>query len=230
MSERTFLPSSAKTSRATSWAYNFCLGVGVFVILVGAGNILTYVAKTVGESDTASLAFSPGVLSFDPAVRAALESQVSASSTLAAPTLLVIPSIGVRAPVESVGTKPDGSMATPRGFTTAGWYARGAAPGAPGNAIFAGHVNNALTTAGVFEHLSDLRVGEYITVSDQSGKALVYMVTEVAVYDTATAPLARIFATTGPSGIVLITCDGDWVASEHSFAKRLVVYGRLLKS
>ena len=92
-----------------------------------------------------------------------------------------------------------------------------------GNVVFAGHVNNALTKSGVFGHLSQVHLGDYITVSDASGKALMYKVKAVDEYPADQAPADSIFSSTGPSQLILITCDGDWVSSQKSFDKRLVI-------
>jgi LPXTG-site transpeptidase (sortase) family protein len=159
---------------------------------------------------------------------AAIVPVVSASSTSAAfiPARLKVPSLGIDAKVEEVGKKADQSMGTPADFMDVGWWSEGSKPGEAGNAVFDGHVNNALTKAGVFEHLAQVHKGDYITVSDSEGRTLVYEVSEVTLYDTDQAPLQKIFAKTGPSQLVLITCDGEWVQDEHSFNKRLVVVAR----
>jgi LPXTG-site transpeptidase (sortase) family protein len=113
-------------------------------------------------------------------------------------------------------------MATPSNFDNVAWYSPGAKPGAKGSAVFAGHVNNALLKSGVFEHLSQINKGDYITVEDGAGKSLVYRVSSVEEYQP-DAPTDTLFATTGPSRLVIITCDGDWVPAARSYDKRLVV-------
>lgn len=150
----------------------------------------------------------------------------TASSTVALiPARLKVPTLGIDAQVEEVGQKADGSMGTPADFMQVGWWAEGARPGERGSAVFNGHVNNALTKAGVFQHLSQIKKGDYVTVSDTAGKTLVYQVSEVTLYDT-TASTASLFSKTGPSQLVLITCDGDWLEDERSFSKRLVVVAK----
>jgi LPXTG-site transpeptidase (sortase) family protein len=108
-------------------------------------------------------------------------------------------------------------------MTDTAWYKDGSRPGQAGNAVFAGHVNNALTTSGVFGHLNQVHLGDYVTVADQEGKTLVYKVTALDQYPADEAPVASIFAKTGPSQLVLITCDGEWVPAEKTFDKRLVI-------
>ncbi len=113
-------------------------------------------------------------------------------------------------------------MATPSNFDNVAWYSLGAKPGGQGSVVFAGHVNNALFKSGVFEHLAQINKGAYITVEDSTGKSLVYRVSSVEEYQP-DAPTDALFVTTGPSRLVLITCDGTWVPSAHSYDKRLVV-------
>ncbi|MCX6820096.1 MAG: class F sortase [Candidatus Adlerbacteria bacterium] len=194
--------------------------VGVAVVLVGAANILSRVAGTTLEGSAVQTAFAP-------AASLLLLPAGVATTTPLTPARIKIPSIGVDAVVEHVGRKTDGSMATPAAFGNVGWYELGAQPGMPGNAVFAGHVNNALTKSGVFEHLSDVKVGDYVTVADAAGKTLVYVVTETDQYPAEQAPATSIFSPNGPTQLVLITCDGAWDAAAHSYDKRFVVYARL---
>ena len=210
----------------------FFVALGIFVILVGAANIFSRAFEYIGGADATRTAFQPlGMLGSNQS-QGGFESPLAnvslvASTTPITPTRIKIPSIGVDANIENVGKKEDGSMETPKSFQNVGWYTLGPKPGAAGNAVMAGHVNNALTTAGVFQHLSDVRVGDYITVSDTSGKTLIYVATQTAQYNLETAPTADIFTQTGSSQLVLITCDGVWDAEAHSYSKRLVVYAKL---
>ncbi len=196
--------------------------VGIFAVLYGAFDVTTRIAGLVRMgADPVEAAQSTGTNAYSliPLV---------ATTTPITPAHIKIPAIGVDATVESVAEKTDGSMATPKVFSNVGWYSLGSRPGEAGNAVIAGHVNNALTKAGVFEHLSDLTMGDYISVSDASGKTLLYVVREVDTYPADQAPASSIFATGGTSSqLVLITCDGTWDASAHSYTNRLVVYARL---
>ena len=92
----------------------------------------------------------------------------------------------------------------------------------------AGHLNNSLTSAGVFEHLNQLHPGDEVVVTDASGQKNTFVVIGQETYPAEQAPLQKIFATEGPSGLALVTCDGAWVQGKHSYDQRLVVYARLL--
>jgi LPXTG-site transpeptidase (sortase) family protein len=143
------------------------------------------------------------------------------------PVRLRIPSLGVDARVENVGVTAEGFMQAPASFKDAGWYKDGSRPGAEGSAVFDGHVNNGLTTAGVFEHLGQIQAGDTITVSDADGQTRTFRVTDSKVYEEGTAPSEEIFSRAGPPRLVLITCDGDWDRAERQYTHRLVVYAEL---
>lgn len=195
------------------------MAIGLLCVLYGAADVTSRFASRMVGPDAAFLAFAPAAAIGNPQFMG-----TSTPGTLV-PARLSIPSLGVTAAVESVGTKADGSMGTPSNFKNVGWYSLGVQPGAAGSAVFAGHVNNGLTSSGVFENLSKTKQGDYITVADASGKSLVYRVSSVAEYP-ANASTANLFATTGPSQIVLVTCDGDWIPAQKTFDKRLVVIAK----
>lgn len=193
------------------------LAVGACVVLVGAADLTTRLAHAALGPSAGALAFAPAIALTDPSVLAA------ATSTGLVPARLRIPSLGVDAPVEQVAAKADGTMDTPKKFGDVAWYAPGARPGNPGNAVIAGHVDNALTTSGVFEHLDQISIGDYITVADEAGKTLVYRVISNTAYPVDEAPAQAIFATEGPSRLVLITCTGQWEPGQRQYSERLVV-------
>lgn len=215
------LPAQAGESAYASYVYWGALGVGAIMVLVGLADVTSRVAALFPQLDNKTVfsAFAPVAALDVPEFNA----PVATASGAIIPVRISVPSIGVNAEVIQVGKKADGTMGTPSDFRQVAWYSLGSKPGATGNAVFAGHVNNALTTAGVFSNLSKVEIGDYITVTDENGKSLVYQVSEKTQYPADEAPAAEIFTTTGSSKIVLITCDGDWVASERSFDKRLVV-------
>ncbi|HEY4501540.1 MAG TPA: class F sortase [Candidatus Paceibacterota bacterium] len=212
--------------RREAWANvlrSVAIAAGIFVVLVGLADITSRMAQSVLGEDALFDAFAPAAALRPVAVP--LPAAQASSSAALVPTRLKVPSLGIDAQVEEIGHKADGSMGTPKDFMHAGWWSEGSRPGEAGSAVFDGHVNNALTRAGVFEHLSQISKGDYITVSDAAGKTLVYTVSEVALYDT-DASTASLFSKTGPSRLVLITCEGEWLEDERSYDKRLVVVAK----
>ncbi len=199
--------------------------MGAIVVLVGAADIVSRIANDTLGPDAGQTLFAPAGAIGNPSILDVVHG-ADASTTQAldfVPTRLKVPSVGIDAKVDPVGTRQDGTMATPGNFTDTAWYKDGGIPGGQGNAVFAGHVNNALTLPGVFGHLNQVHLGDYVTVQDIDGHTLVYKVTAIDQYPADEAPAASIFATTGPSQLVLITCDGEWVPAQKSFDKRLVI-------
>jgi LPXTG-site transpeptidase (sortase) family protein len=206
------------------------VALGIFMVLVGAADVTSRLATAVLGQGAGMIAFAPVAALNDTSTYGALgalNAATVASTTPLIPARLRIPSIGIDAHVEQVGTKADGSMGTPQNFTDVAWYALGPKPGEAGSAVIAGHVNNALTLPGVFEHLSQVNLGDTVLVSDASGRTLTYVVVSSQTYAVDGAPLNDIFAAAGPSQLVLVSCDGDWVSSQHQFNERLVVVAKL---
>ena len=80
----------------------------------------------------------------------------------------------------------------------------------------------------MFLHLNEVSINDKILVTDASGYTLTYLVRNIQDYSDQDAPLGDIFSNSSASGVVLITCAGDWDTKAHSFNKRLVVYASLI--
>jgi LPXTG-site transpeptidase (sortase) family protein len=145
------------------------------------------------------------------------------------PSRISIPSIGVDTKVQHVGIAKSGNMAPPTNFTDVGWYKYGTVPGYRGSAVFAGHVDNALALAGVFKHLGEVRVGEYIFITNAQGQTTRFKVTSLLLYDYKNVPTEQVFNQNDKARIRLITCSGTWNQSVKSYDKRLVVTAELVK-
>lgn len=196
------------------------------MVLVGLADVTARMSNALLGEDALFEAFAPAA-AIKPSSAIVVPEAQAGSSTVLVPARIKVPSLGINASVEEVGQRADGAMGTPADFMNVGWWAQGSKPGEEGNAVFAGHVNNALTLPGVFAHLGQINKGDYVTVSDAEGRTLVYEVSEVTLYDADQAPLRKIFANKGPSQLVLITCEGEWLEDARSFDKRLVVVARL---
>lgn len=207
------------------WLRRVAIVIGIFVVLVGLADVTSRLAHATLGDDALFNAFAPAAAT-KPMLLVPAAGAATSTPTSFVPARLKVPSLGIDAKVEEVGKKADGTMGTPGDFMNVGWWGQGSKPGEAGNAVFDGHVNNALTKAGVFEHLSQINKGDYVTVSDAENHTLVYEVIEVTLYNPDEAPLSKIFATSGPSRLVLITCEGEWVQDERQFDKRLVVIAR----
>ncbi len=229
------LSSPAKRESVWARALRYAsIAVGILAVVVGLADVSTRILAAAGGEHALFDAFAPAAAlpqkSVAPKAVAgprANQVGVGTSTTPAGaivPARLKVPALGIDAAVQEVGRRADGSMGTPSDFMEVGFWGEGALPGAKeGSAVFDGHVNNALTKAGVFEHLGQIKKGDYVTVSDAEGHTLVYRVEEIQVYEPDQAPRASIFAKAGAPKLVLITCDGEWEAAERQFTKRLVI-------
>lgn len=209
----------------SSWWRRIAIAVGVVAILVGGADAFSRLAHTFMGVDAGFFSFAPAALIVEPGLWGQIQDTSTVSFT---PTALIVPAIEVNALVEQVSIKADGSMGTPKRLADVAWYAPGSMPGEPGNAVFAGHVNNALGLPGVFTNLAKLKVGDTVEVIGEGGQVLTYAVENINEYYLESAPLAEIFARSGSSRVVLITCQGSWDQQTRTYDKRLVVVARLL--
>lgn len=140
------------------------------------------------------------------------------------PVVLQIPALGLRAPVQPVGTDPVSRLLlVPASTTVVAWWAYGARPGDPtGTVVLAAHVDyNGIL--GVFARLTDLPIGATARVLRSDGSVVVYRVT--GRWHVAKARLASLglFRDTGPPLLVLITCGGPFDPAARSYVDNVVV-------
>ncbi|WP_161524833.1 class F sortase [Alteribacter lacisalsi] len=141
------------------------------------------------------------------------------------PVAVEIPEIGVYADIESLGLTDTGAMDVPDDGDLVGWYNRGAKPGAPGNAVLAGHVDDRSGPA-VFYDLKELREGDEILVHGED-ETLTFIVTRMEAYPYDDAPLQQIFGRSTARNLNLITCTGEFDREQRTHRERLVVYTEL---
>lgn len=139
-----------------------------------------------------------------------------------APTQLIIPKIGVNAPVEQGGydlTIP--APAAPQDPNDVAWYRYGPTPGARGHALMNGHVDW-WTGPSVFWNLRNLRGLDDIYVQRSDGSTVHFTVVANLVFD-AKSPPDDMYATDVPGQLWLITCDGYFTGSAGYTERRLVI-------
>ena len=124
------------------------------------------------------------------------------------PEVVVVPALGVEAPVTPIRTV-DGVLTPPPDPQQVGWWSGGARPGAgEGAAVMTGHTVH--TGGGAFDDLETLSPGDRVLVRS-GGEALAYRVGTVEVMgrDELARRSGEVFGPTGPGRLVLITCE-DW--------------------
>jgi len=145
-------------------------------------------------------------------------------STVAAPPVrLLIPAIGVDAPVTVKGLRADAVMDVPNGPEDVAWYNFTARPGMSGNAVISGHLDYHDYGAAVFWRLKDLQEGDVVEVRLADGSVLRYQVSLKLSYDARIAPVTEIVGPTSKEVVTLITCGGSFDSGSRAYSQRLVV-------
>ena len=139
------------------------------------------------------------------------------------PVRLVVPSLGVDAPVEPVGVRDDGQMALPEDVDRLGWYRFGPVPGTDGSAVVAGHVDDARQGLGALAPLRSAEPGAEVVVTDAAGSASRWRVVSREVVGKQALPLDRLFARSGPPRLVLVTCGGPFLSGVGAYRDNVVV-------
>jgi len=198
-----------------------------------AAAALAVVAGLVGWVLAGNLGGSPPAAELraaTPAPRATARPTTTAEPTgtpspvvTAAPARLVIPKIGVDAPVTPKGLRPDRFMDTPNGPEDVAWYVFSARPGMSGNAVLSGHLDYHDYGAAVFWRLKELQQGDLVEVRLDDGSVLRYQVSLKLSYDARTAPVPEIIGPTGKEVVTLITCGGTFDSGSRNYSHRLVV-------
>jgi hypothetical protein len=143
------------------------------------------------------------------------------------PLAVLVPSIGVDAPIVPVGLLPGDVMEIPDDVAEIGWYdpdGLGVAPGLAGTAVLAGHVDSRSQGRGALYDLRRLAVGDPIEVVLEDGTRSRWRVTEVVRYPKATLPYHEVFTWSGPPRLALITCGGEFDRTERSYLDNIVAY------
>lgn len=134
---------------------------------------------------------------------------------------ITMPTIGVNAAVENLGTDKNGQLETPAQWDDAGWYRMGSQPGGAGVAVIVGHVDSH-TGPAVFFRLHQLKAGDPIAVDGPNGSSHFAVDSLQSVPET--SPLLKdIFQLNGPSQLLLLTCSGDFNRQTQRYNDRLMV-------
>ncbi|MCW2786142.1 MAG: Sortase family protein [Marmoricola sp.] len=138
------------------------------------------------------------------------------------PELLVVPEIGLRAPVLPIEVDSQGVLTPPSDFHEVGWWQDSAEPGsATGETLMTGHTVH--TGGGVMNELGEMRPGALVQVRTAHG-TVDYRTTKVFVYTK--AQLAKhkddLFGQDHGNGrLVLVTCIG-WTG--HDYTSNVIVF------
>lgn len=146
------------------------------------------------------------------------------------PAELIIPKIGVNATIIDLGLESNGSLNVgpldhqPEASDEAGWYTGSVRPGQIGPAVIAGHIN--YSGPGVFEYLTDLRVGDLIYVKRFGGSIVEFRVTMVQTKLKTDFPTGGVFDPTPDAELRLISCTGTYNRATHHYNSNVIVYAQ----
>jgi len=141
---------------------------------------------------------------------------------VAAPVAVRIPAHDVESRVVPVGVdQGTGELSVPADPAQVGWYQFGSTPGAAGTAVLAGHLDWK-GRPGAFIHLDEVQPGERIEVDLGDGTSHAFVVAETHLILKTELP-PDLFARTGPSKLVLITCGGEFDRSVRRYKQNVVV-------
>ncbi|MEV6681583.1 class F sortase [Streptomyces erythrochromogenes] len=158
-------------------------------------------------------------------------SPVTAAQTLpaSAPERVVIRSIGVDAPLDTVGLQTNGEMEAPSFDKPmdAAWYRLGPTPGEEGAAAIVGHLDTSTTPRAVFFRLPQLKKGAEIDVERADHVTAVFAVDKVETFQKDSFPTEQVYGDTdGKAELRVITCGGALTAQRH-WDSNVVVFAHL---
>jgi LPXTG-site transpeptidase (sortase) family protein len=180
----------------------------VGAVLLGSVLAVVVIARTVTTTDSAP---PPAHTPAQPA-------------KIGIPAHLKIPKAHVDAPIEQVALTPDGAMDTPKDPADTAWYSPGPRPGEVGSSVIDGHFDRQGGAPAVFANLRSVQPGDKLSVSDEKGTTISFVVRELRTYDP-NADAATVFRSTdGRAHLNLITCSGSWDTAQQSYSERLVVF------
>jgi sortase (surface protein transpeptidase) len=141
----------------------------------------------------------------------------------APPRRIVIPAIGVSAPVVPLSLDQDGALAAPSSYDETGWYEAGPEPGEKGPAVIAGHVDSKSGPA-VFYKLPQLRRGDDIRITRADGSSVHFRVDRLEQWPKAQFPTQRVYGRTVSPVLRLVTCSGDFDTATGHYTANTIVY------
>ncbi|MER6760120.1 MULTISPECIES: class F sortase [Amycolatopsis] len=157
------------------------------------------------------------------------------SITGAASARLTIRALDVDAPLVPVAATGN-SLDIPRDVHTVGWYIgttrasdhpTAPAPGQPGVAVLAGHVNWAGQGPGAFHDLRALRPGDVIDIRGANKTTTHWTVSEAPLDLRKNQLPSNLFSNVGPPRIALVTCGGPYDSRTGNYRDNVIVWGQL---
>jgi len=142
------------------------------------------------------------------------------------PTRLMLPSLGVEAPIVEVLTAQDGTMGSPTNATDIGWYP-GVKPG-NGNALFDSH-HDWNGAEGSFYRLEEMKPGDQVVIfGSRPDEKRVYIVMWTKQVNGGIDATDLLGPHAGKQEATLITCGGAFNTFTRHHVDRIVVRAELV--
>lgn len=154
------------------------------------------------------------------------KSRRAVAKQMPVPVRLIVPAIGVSAPLIPLGLNRDRTAEVPKSFSQAGWFKPGPEPGERGSAVILGHVDSR-SGPGVFYHLRALRRGDRVKVVLANGESLRFVVTGGKQVSKNRFPTDLVYARTPGPTLRLITCGGRFNSATRHYVDNYLVFARL---
>lgn len=139
------------------------------------------------------------------------------------PSLLIIPSLKLRAPFELLGLNADHTIAVPKNDMSVGWFVYGAKPGEIGTSVVVGHLNS-LKGRAIFANLNKIKPGDEILIQRMDKSVVVYSVDSISKFSQQNFPTETIYGSKSYPAIRLITCSGVYNKKIGRYSENLVVF------
>jgi sortase (surface protein transpeptidase) len=147
--------------------------------------------------------------------------------TVALPTRIRIPDLGVDSKLLNLGLNKDGTVQVPASTAVAGWYDRGVRPGAAGPAVILGHVDSK-TAPGIFVKLSQVKIGTLVRVDRADGSFAMFRISKLQKVPKVDFPTDLVYAPTLDPTLRLVTCGGRFDRSKGSYRDNVIAFADLV--
>jgi hypothetical protein len=141
-------------------------------------------------------------------------------------------------PTGAIGAPETASLTIPANIHTVGWWdgavqdgdrtiqESAPAPGQPGVALIAGHVDSAIAGPGALHDLGSLKAGDTIEIFDSAGQVSTWSVDAAPETNLKTQLPPALWVTTGAPKLALVTCGGPFNTATGHYQDNVIVWAR----
>jgi hypothetical protein len=198
---------------------------GVAVLLTG---MLTWLVWGLYAPHRYALPVPPSVHHSEPPRSGTASKVVPARVPASPPARIIIPSIGVNAPVIPEGLDQHHALKMPplSAHNLAGWYNRSVMPGQTGASVIAGHVDST-TGLSVFFYIRYLRPGDKIFIEEADRHTVTFRVQWVQEASKTEFPTQAVYGHVPYPALRLVTCGGPFDYATGHYLDNIIVYASI---